>query len=236
MVVTLFVAQRPLSLGFVAVAVLLLFAFARVPLLQAFRSIGPLFFIVILTGLFNLLFVQGGTVYVDWGWAAISEGGIYQALFVAVRLTILLLAGSLLTLTTETLQMTDAIERLLTPFARFGLPAHEFAFVMGIALRFLPEFAQEFNDIKIAQISRGARFSTSPIKGGISALTSLLVPLFASVFRHAETLSAAMESRCYHGAIGRTSLHPLRFTKADGGAALFLVALLILVVVMNQLP
>lgn len=232
-VITLFVAQRPLSLGLLALVILSLFALARIPLSQGFHSIAPLFFIVALTGLFNLFFVQGGEVCWQWGWLVITQDGIKTALFIAVRLTLLLLTGSLLTLTTKSLDMTDAIERLLTPLARLGVPAHEFAFVIGVALRFLPEFAQELQDIRVAQVSRGARFSTSPVKGGISALSSLLIPLFASVFRHADTLSAAMESRCYHGAQGRTSLHSLRFRPIDAYAAIALLALLAVVIVLN---
>lgn len=235
LVILLFITQTPWALALLALVILGLFALAHIPFIQALRSIAPLSFIVLLTALLNLFFVQGGAVYIDWGWLTISQDGIRFAIFIAVRLTLLLLTGSLLTLTTKSLAITDAIERLLTPLARFGLPAHEFAFVMGVALRFLPEFALEFNDIRVAQISRGARFSTSPIKGGLSALSSLLVPLFTSVFRHADTLSAAMESRCYHGAIGRTNLHPLHFGKRDAAAALFLVIVFTAVITLNLL-
>ncbi|MBQ9042768.1 MAG: energy-coupling factor transporter transmembrane protein EcfT [Eggerthellaceae bacterium] len=222
LVIVMFCATNFWALGFVALVVIALFALARIPFTQALRSILPLSFIVVLTALFNLLFVQGGEVYVDWGWLTISQEGVRLALFTAIRLTLLLLSGSLLTLTTTTLDITEAFEKLLWPLRRIGVPAHEFALVMGIALRFLPQFVDEFRTIRAAQLSRGAKLASSPTKSGLSSLTSLLVPLFASAFRHADTLSAAMDARCYHGADGRTRLHPLAFAKRDASAAAFL--------------
>lgn len=233
LVVITFCAGNFWALGFVAVAVIGLFALARVPFSQALRSIVPLLFIVVLTALFNLLFVQGGEVYADWGWAAITSEGIRMAVFTAIRLTLLLLTGSLLTLTTTTLDITEAFERLLMPLRRIGMPAHEFALVLGIALRFLPQFIDEFRTIRAAQVARGAKLASSPTKSGLSGLTSLLVPLFASAFRHADTLSAAMDARCYHGADGRTRLHPLAFAKRDAVSAICLFAILAITVALT---
>ena len=218
LVVTIFCAGSFWALGFVAITVVALFACSRIPITQALRSIAPLSFIIVLTALFNLLFVQGGEVYVDWGWLTISADGATLAAFTAIRLTLLLLSGSLLTLTTTTLDITEAFERLLAPLRRIGVPSHEFALVMGLALRFLPQFVDEFRIIRAAQLSRGAKLASSPTKSGLSSLTSLLVPLFASAFRHADTLSAAMDARCYHGAEGRTHLHPLAYGRRDATA------------------
>lgn len=226
LVVSLFCAGSYIGLGVIAAAMLAVFLIARVPILQALRSILPLIFIVALTVIFNLAFVQGGPVYVDWGWLTISQEGVDTALFMGIRLTLLLLSGSLLTLTTTTIDITEATESMLKPFARLRFPAHEFAMILGIALRFLPQFANEFNIIRTAQLSRGAKLASSPLRSGMGALTSLMVPLFTSVFRHADTLSAAMEARCYHGAAGRTRLHPLRFARRDAVAVIVLAALL----------
>lgn len=235
LVVIVFCAGNFAALGIVALFVAGFFMLARIPLPQALRSIAPLSFIIVLTALFNVFYVQGGTVYVNWGWLTISQEGVRLAAFMAVRLTLLLLAGSLLTLTTTSLDITEAMERLLKPLARIGVPAHEFSLVMGIALRFLPQFAEEFRIIRVAQLARGAKLATSPVKGGLSGLTSLLVPLFASAFRHADTLSSAMDARCYHGATGRTRLSPLHFTSRDGSALGLLCALLALVIAVNIL-
>mgnify|MGYP000272058148 FL=1 len=112
-------------------------------------------------------------------------------------------------------------ERLLEPFKRFGLPAHELSMMMGIALRFLPQFAIELRTIYRAQISRGANFGKGP-KGGVAMMTSLIVPLFTSAFRHAETLSLGMDARCYHGGENRTRLKELSFSKRDIAGAVYL--------------
>lgn len=234
MVVTFSAANFP-ALGIVAAATLALVLLARVPLGQAFLSIAPLSFIIVLTALFNLFWVQGGNVLAQWGFIQVSQEGVRMAVFISIRLTILLLAGSMLTLTTTTLDITEAFERLLTPLARIGVPAHEFAMILGIALRFLPQFAEELHTIRIAQLARGAKLATSPTKSGIAGLTSLLVPLFASAFRHADTLASAMDARCYHGAQGRTRLQPLAFAARDAAAAIALVALLACVLVVSHL-
>ena len=232
LVVILFCATSPLSLGVVAAFTVVLFALARIPLGQALRSIAPLSFIIVFTVLFNLFFVQGGDTYADWGWIKLTSQGVSTAAFIAVRLTVLLLTGSLLTMTTTTLDITEAFERLLSPLARVGVPAHEFALIMGIALRFLPQFMDEFRSIRAAQLARGAKLATSPTRSGLNGLTSLIVPLFTSAFRHADTLSGAMEARCYHGAHGRTRLHPLSFTSRDAMAAGIIAALFIVVIIL----
>ena len=226
LVVTTFCAWNFPALGVLALCMAAFFIAARVPLGQALRSIAPLSFIIVLTALFNLFYVQGGAVLASWGPFTICEEGVRQAVFIAIRLTLLLLAGSLLTLTTTSLDITEAMERLLAPLARIGVPAHEFSLVMGIAQRFLPQFAEEFRTIRAAQLARGAKLATSPVKGGLSSLTSLLVPLFASAFRHADTLSAAMDARCYHGAEGRTRVNPLRFRRRDAVAVIVLAIVL----------
>lgn len=232
LIVILFCADSPFALAVPTAFALALCLIARIPLTQALRSIAPLAFIIVLGALFNLFFEQGGEIYVDWGWLRISHDGAALAAFVTVRLTVLLLTGSLLTMTTTTLDVTEAFERLLAPLARAGVPAHEFALVLGIALRFLPQFTSEFHTIRIAQEARGAKLATSPTRTGLASLTSLLVPLFTSAFRHADTLSAAMEARCYHGAVGRTRLHPLAFATRDAFAALTLAALFIVTIIL----
>lgn len=224
LVATVFCAQSYVALAVCALFIGGFYRASEIPLAQALRSVAPLLFLVLLTALLNVLFVQGGEVYFQWWIICISQKGLASAAFIAVRLFLLLLSMSLLTLTTATLDITEAFERLLSPFARIGLPAHELGMLMGIALRFLPQFVSELTCVYRAQVSRGASFSARSPSGGLRSLTALLVPLFASAFRHAETLSGAMDARCYHGGNGRTRLSPLRFTSRDGvGCAAVLV-------------
>ena len=234
MMIVAFSAGNFPALGIAVLATIAIIAVANVPLGQALRSIAPLSFIIVLTALFNLFWVQGGAVLAQWGFIQISEEGVRMAAFISIRLSVLLLAGSMLTLTTTTLDITEAFERLLGPLARFGVPAHEFALILGIALRFLPQFAEELHTIRIAQLARGAKLATSPTRSGIAGLTSLLVPLFASAFRHADTLANAMDARCYHGARGRTRLCPLAFARRDTLAAVALIALLAAVIFVSR--
>ncbi len=220
--VMVFAAGSYPALGVAALFTFGMFAFSRISLRQAFTSIAPLAILVVFTALLNIFFVQGGTVYFQFWIICISEGGLNQALFIAIRLTLLLLGVSLLTLATTTLDITDAFEKLLEPLRRIGLPAHELSMMMGIALRFLPQFAIELRTIYRAQISRGANFSSNP-KSSVQMMTSLIVPLFTSAFRHADTLSLAMDARCYHGGDNRTRLKDLSFHTRDLGGTLYLL-------------
>ncbi len=230
-----FCAWNYAGLSVCAACTLAFYALAGIPVRQAVRSIAPLLFLVVVTALLNVFFVQGGTVYFQWWVICVSEAGLAQAAFIACRLLLLLLGVSLLTLTTATLDITDAFEYLLKPFSRIGLPAHELSMMMGIALRFLPQFAFELMCIYRAQISRSAAFSGS-LKRRARMLGSLMIPLFTSAFRHAETLSAAMEARCYHGGAGRSRLHPLAYTRLDTAGAAVLAGMFALVMAANALP
>ncbi len=234
--VAAFAAQTYFGLAVCALFVFGLFSLSGIPLGSAFKSIAPLAFIVVVTALLNIFFVQGGAVIFEWWVIRISEAGLASAAFIGCRLLLLLLGMSLLTLTTTALDITDAFEYLLKPFARIGLPAHELAMMMGIALRFLPQFTTELQTVYRAQISRGATFSANPFKGGLSILSSLMIPLFTSAFHHAETLSGAMEARCYHGGSGRTRLHALKYARRDAWGAGAIALLLVAVVATNFVP
>ncbi len=233
-IVILLNAQAPAALAISAMFVVALYLIARIPAAKALQSLAPLLAIVIIVAVLNLFTNTNGNLLVDWGILKIYEGGVRASLFMAARLTIMMLGMSLITLTTMTNDLTEAFERLLSPFARFGLPAHELGMIMGIALRFMPQFASELVTIYHAQVSRGAKLSNSPVRG-VRMLSSLMVPLFTSVFRHAETLSSAMEARCYHGGVGRSRLHPLRFSAIDAGATAAIVVLAACVIAANVL-
>lgn len=230
----IFAASGPIPLAVAALFVLAFLAASRIPPAQALRSIAPLAFIVVLTALLNIFFVQGGQVYWSLGPLIVSQQGVDAALFLSARLLLLLVVASLVTLTTTTLDITDAFESVLSPFKRLGLPAHEFSMILGIALRFLPQFVDESRTVRAAQMARGAHAAGS-VRGWMQNMTSLIVPLFTSAFRHAETLSSGMDARCYHGGEGRTRLNPLRFEARDATAALAVLAMLACVVAAGNL-
>lgn len=222
------------SLGIAAAFVFLTYVLARIPAGKALRSLAPLMVIVLIVVVLNLFTQQGGETLVQLGIFRISMGGVQAAGFMGVRLTVMMLGMSLITLTTPSIELSEAFEKMLAPFARFGLPAHELGMIMGIALRFMPQFATELATVYHAQVSRGARLSNSPVHG-VRMVSSLMIPLFASVFRHAETLSFAMDARCYHGGEGRTHLRPMKLTALDAIATAAMAALVALVVLGNAL-
>lgn len=233
--IAIFAAASFTALGVCALYIILFYVIARIPFQQAFKAIAPLAFIVVITALLNMFFVQGGPVYFQTGPLEISQLGLHNAAFLGLRLTELLFAASLLTLTTATLDLADAFEAMLAPLRRVGFPAHECAMIMGIALRFLPQFIEEWRTIRAAQISRGAHVGKQSPAAGLRMLTSLMVPLFTSAFRHADTLSAAMDARCYHGAEGRTKLKPMQYTQRDTLGTILVFVLLISVIATNTL-
>ena len=210
----------------VAIFVVLIYAVSRVPARRVLSSMAPLLAIVVVVAVLNLFTDQ------QLGFLQISEGSLHSAVFMACRLTLMMAGMSAITLTTPTLDLTAGFERLLAPFARVGLPAHELGMIMGIALRFMPQFATEMKQTADAQASRGARVTGGPL-GGVRMLGSVAIPLFTGVFRHAETLSAAMDARCYHGEQGRTRLHALAFRRGDALAAVVTMLLLACVIVVN---
>lgn len=226
--VAVFVAPGFAGLAFMAVFTAVLVALSQVPLKVVFKTIMPLLFILAFTVLLNLFFTTTGEVYWHWGIFTISDDGIYRAVFFPLRITLLLVGMSLLTLTTSPLDITDASESLMQPLRHVGVPVHELSMMLGIALRFLPVFVDEFVKIKRAQESRGADFGSGNIVRRARALVPLMVPLFTSAFRHSEGLAQAMESRCYHGGEGRTRMRVLTAGAADyRGLALFICVLLI---------
>ena len=162
----------------------------------------------------DVLSLKGHLVF-DYEFIHISEQGIAMGLQMAARLVFLILFSSLLTYTTSPIRLTDGIEHLLNPLRRFGVPAHELAMMMTIALRFVPTLIEETDKIMKAQQSRGADFTTGSIVSRLKNMVPVLVPLFLSAFRRADELAMAMEARCYRGGVGRTQMKALKVTGID---------------------
>lgn len=164
------------------------------------------------------LFTTPGEALCQYGIIHITKEGIRQGVLMTLRLVYLIVFSSLLTYTTSPIVLTDGIEHLLNPFKRIGVPAHELAMMMTIAMRFIPTLLEETDRIMKAQTARGANFTTGSLWQRGKNMVPLLVPLFISAFRRADDLATAMESRCYRGGEGRTRLHELACTWRDGVA------------------
>lgn len=201
---------------------------SKVSLKFIMKGLRPIFFIIIFTFAINMLMTKGTTLW-HFGFITITKEGLYNAVFMALRLIFLIIGSSLLTLTTKPITLTDGIERLLSPFRRFGLPAHELAMMMTIALRFIPTLLEETDKIMKAQMARGADFESGNLIARAKSLIPLLVPLFISAFRIAQDLAMAMESRCYRGGDQRTRMHAMKLTARDAGASVIMILFVALI-------
>ena len=199
---------------------------SKVPFRLLLKGLRPLRFILVFTFILNLFFLQGETPLLHLGFTVITREALLTAIQSSLRLVLLVLFSSLLTLTTAPVTLTDGLERLLSPLRVIHFPAHEMAMMMTIALRFIPTLLEEADKIMKAQSARGADFESGNLIARAKAMVPLLVPLFVSAFRRAGELAMAMEARCYHGGEGRTRLRVLRLHRGDFIAALVAAALI----------
>ncbi|MCL2564923.1 MAG: energy-coupling factor transporter transmembrane protein EcfT [Defluviitaleaceae bacterium] len=188
---------------------------SKVPVKFMLKGLRNVFFIIIFTVVLNVFFVPGETVLFQLGFLRVTLEGLFAAARMACRLVLLIIASSVLTLTTSPIELTDGIEHALKPFKKIGVPAHEIAMMMTIALRFIPTLMEETDRIMKAQISRGADFGSGNLVQKAKAIIPLLVPLFISAFRRADELALAMESRCYRGDENRTRMKVLKRGRID---------------------
>ena len=174
----------------------------------------PVLIVVVITALFNLFYTPGHELW-RWGFLKITTEGIWSALFMVLRILMLITCTFLLTYTTSPILLTDGLEKLAESTKKLRFPVHELAMMMSIALRFIPTLIEETDKIMSAQRARGADFDSGNLIQKAQALVPLLVPLFISAFRRADELAVAMECRCYHGGEGRTRMRQLRFQSFD---------------------
>ena len=199
------------------------------------RGLKPLVVIIIFTGVLNICFTPAEHYLLEWGILRISAKGIQTALFMVVRIMLLVMGTFLMTYTTSPIRLTDGLESLLNPLKKVHVPVHELAMMMSIALRFIPTLIEETDKIMSAQKARGADFESGNLFQKAKALVPILVPLFISAFRRADELATAMECRCYHGGEGRTKLHVLKYQRRDYIALAGGAVILVLVVVLRKL-
>lgn len=233
--VTVFLPQNMLLYLPIAAYILLAAKLSNVPFRLLLKGIKPLRFILIFTVVLNVFFLPGETVWLEWEFIRITKEAVLTAIMFGIRLVLLVMFSSLLTLTTAPVSLTDGLERLLSPLAKIRFPAHEMAMMMTIALRFIPTLLEEADKIMKAQSARGADFESGNLMARAKAMVPLLVPLFVSAFRRAGDLAMAMEARCYHGGKGRTRLHVLKMQKNDWLALLSMGALMAAVVLINKI-
>ncbi len=223
--VALFVANDWLGWGILTVIAIIAIMLSRVPFKAVWRGLKVVTVFCTFTVILNIL-LHPGEPLISIGSFYISKEGLIYGAAMGLRIFLLVLFASLMTLTTTPVQLTDGLEKLLTPFKKIKVPAHEIAMMMGIALRFIPTILDEFERIILAQRARGAKINEGNIFKRIRAFLPMLIPLFISSFRRAEELADAMEARCYRGGEGRSKWRLSPWRKRDTFVLLFFVLVL----------
>lgn len=223
-IVLIFCSFNFYALGLVTVFTVATVFLSKVPPKMFLKSLKTIILIVAITSVLNLFYGTGEPIF-EWWIFSITLDGIFNAIFVTVRIICLVIVSSALTFTTSPTDMTDGLERLMKPLTVFHISVHEIAMMMTIALRFVPTLLEETDKIMSAQKARGADMESGNLIKRIKALIPVLVPLFVSSFRRAYDLAMAMECRCYRGGKGRTRLKQMHFTNRDLFA---LIAMIIL--------
>lgn len=230
-----FISSNPVSLGVMTAALIVFILISKVPVKIYLKNLKTILPIIIFTAVINIFYIDRGAALVEWGIIKITAGGISQAVFIAVRILLLVMISAVLTYTTTPTALTDAIERLFSPLKYIGLGrvVHIMAMMMTIALRFIPTLIEETDKIMNAQKARGADSDSGGLISRIKSMLPILIPLLVSSFRRAYELAEAMESRCYNGGEGRQRMKQLKMKAADYIILLITVLLCGGVIVLN---
>lgn len=225
-IISLFFFRNFIGYLVAALFLALVIGLSHVPFRFMVKGMRAVVFLLLITVVFNLFLTPGEALVTIWK-LTITKEGLAMAVTMAVRLTMLIIGSSIMTLTTTPNNLTDGLEKGLRPLKLFKVPVHEVAMMMSIALRFIPILLEETDKIMKAQIARGADFESGNLIRRAKALVPLLVPLFISAFRRANDLAMAMEARCYRGGDGRTKMKPLIYKRRDGIAYLCILVYLV---------
>ena len=236
--VVLFIAAIFSAESFVGYALMIvvtgcMIALSRIPFKSIVRGLKPVMIIIIFTAILNMFFTPGKELFSFWK-ISVTQEGVVRAVFMVLRISLLIAGTFLLTYTTPPIALTDGMESLFNPLKKLRVPVHEMAMMMSMALRFIPTLISETDKIMSAQRARGADFETGSLIHRAKALLPLLVPLFVSAFRRADELAVAMESRCYHGGDGRTRMKQLIWHRRDTLALLVMLLVLAAVIVLRH--
>lgn len=235
-IVSLFIFKGAAGYAVAALFLALVIKLSKVPFKFMVKGMKAIVFLLLITIVFNLFLTPGEPLVSIWK-LTITKQGLSMALLLSVRLSFLIIGSSVMTLTTTPNQLTDGMEKMLSPLRKLKVPVHEVAMMMSIALRFIPILMEETDKIMKAQLARCADFESGNLIKKAKSMVPLLVPLFIAAFRRANDLAMAMEARCYRGGEHRTKMKPLHYEKRDYVAYMIVACYLVLgIVVGNVLP
>lgn len=236
-IVFIFVVSSPLSIAFATVVIIAITVLSKIPIKLFAKNIKAILPIIIFTALLNALYVGQGALIVHFWIINIYEAGIYRAIFMSLRIILLIIVSALLTYTSTPTALTDAIESLLSPLQYVGLKnaVHVMALMMTIALRFIPTLIEETDKIMASQKARGASLDSGTFTQKVKALLPVLIPLLSSSIRRAYELADAMESRCYNGGEGRVRMKQMTLSLKDYVAVIVSVAVFAAIILLNTI-
>lgn len=214
-IMIIFLADHWLAYLLLTALVILAVILSKIDLKFFMNGLKPMIWLILFTVVFQLFFTGGGEILFQWGILKVTTLGLINSAFMFIRLVLIIMASTLLTLTTGPLELTDGIEHLLRPLAKVGFPSHEIALMLSIALRYVPTLMDEAEKIMNAQRARGVEFDQGSFLDRVKSMVPILVPLFVSAFNRAEEMAIAMEARGYQGGEGRTKYRQLAYGKGD---------------------
>ncbi|MFI3167678.1 MAG: energy-coupling factor transporter transmembrane component T [Bacillota bacterium] len=234
-IVGIFIAESAWAQVISALFIISVIAMAKLPPKIVMKSVKPILVLVCFTAVLNLFFYTQGEVIFSFWFLKIYDGALAFAVLMAIRLILLVMGTSLLTLTTQPVALTDGIESLLSPLKVIKFPVHELALIMSIALRFIPTLMDETDRIIRAQTARGAKFDSGNVLQRAKAMIPILIPLLVSSFRRADELADAMDSRCYSGGQNRTKMKKMEIHFDDIITCIYMATYVLFVIAINML-
>ena len=225
LIVISFWANNPITNLLLFVVTGIFISLSGVPLSFFIKGLRSMFFLIAFTTIFQLFFISGGQVLWEIGFIKITSHGIEQAGIIFCRFVLIIFFSTLLTLTTMPLSLATAVESLLSPLKRFKVPVHEIGLMLSMSLRFVPTLMDDTIRIMNAQKARGVDFGEGSIIQKVKAMIPILIPLFATSLKRADSLATAMEARGYQGGVGRSQYRQLSWMRKDS-IALILISLL----------
>ena len=232
-IVAAFVSNNFVSLLFCFIIACVVVAISKIPLKTVVKGLRPILLIVIITSLLQIAYIKTGVPLISFWKINITSGGLLSAVFMAIRISLLILMSTMLTYTTSPTSLTNGLERIFAPFKKIGIDFHTITMIMTIALRFIPTLIEETDKIMSAQKSRGANFENGNIIKRAKALVPIFIPLLFNSIRRAYELANAMTCRCYNGGKGKTTMNPLKMSGRDYFAIILTVLLIGGIIVLN---
>ncbi len=232
-IVMVFLSNNFVSLAFCFLVTALVIAISKIPLKTVLKGLKPIILIVVITSILQIAYNDGGITLVNVWKIKITSGGVLTAVFMALRISLLIVMSTMLTYTTSPTSLTNGLDRIFAPFKKIGLDFHTITMIMTIALRFIPTLIEEVDKIMSAQKSRGANFEQGSIIKRAKALIPLFIPLLFNSIRRAYELANAMTCRCYNGGVGKTTMNALKFSKRDYLGLLAVILVIISIILLN---